>query len=273
MTSVRVLDRVMALLTAFPDGTRRWRPEEIAEEVGIPLASARRLMGAMAEHGLLDHDEHGYRLGMTLMHLGGRVAGHLDLPALSLRHLRWLRDVAGENAELHVVHGAARVPIEVVEGPATLRPVGQVGVPLPVHCGASAQVLLAEVGPLERAALIEESRRHYGSLPGFDQASWEANLDNVHARGWAASTAEREPGVSAIAAPVQDRRGVTVAAVVVSGPSVRMDRHDREALRGAVMTAAARISRDYGAPLEPDGRGHLRKTRIGTPRYDAATDE
>jgi DNA-binding IclR family transcriptional regulator len=137
--------------------------------------------------------------------------------------------------------------------------VGQVGVPLPVHCGASAQVLLAEVGPRERAGLIEESRRHYGSLPDFDQASWVANLENVRVRGWAASASEREPGVSAIAAPVRDRRGVTVAAVAVTGPSVRMERHDRDALRGAVMTAAARISRDYGAPLEPGGRRDVRK--------------
>lgn len=251
MTSVRVLDRVMALLWAFPDGTRRWGPDEVAAEVGMPVASTRRLMAAMAEHGLLDHDEHGYRLGMTLMHLGAQVADHLDLPALALPHLRWLRDVSGENAELHVMHEATRVPIEVVEGPATLRPVGQVGVPLPVHCGASAQVLLAEVEPHRRAVLIEESRSHYASLPGFDQASWEANLQEVRARGWAVSSGEREPGVSALAAPVRDSRGATVAAVVVSGPSERMDRVDRRAaLTNAVVTAAARISRDYGAPVD-----------------------
>jgi DNA-binding IclR family transcriptional regulator len=53
---VGVLDKVMAILHAFPDGAARLQPPEIAEQLGISQPTAYRLMKSMAEHGLLGYD-------------------------------------------------------------------------------------------------------------------------------------------------------------------------------------------------------------------------
>jgi len=52
-------------------------------------------------------------------------------------------------------------------------------------------------------------------------------LAEVRRRGWAASVAEREPGVASVSAPVRDRTGRVIAAISVSGPIERLGRSAR----------------------------------------------
>jgi DNA-binding IclR family transcriptional regulator len=255
MGEVGVLDKVMAILHAFTSGSTTLQPPEVAERLGISQPTAYRLMKNMAGHGLLEYDAGGYRLGVVLLHLGARVADALDLNNLARPQLRWLRDETSENAELHLLHGTTRVPVEVVVSPQNLRPMGQVGVPFPVHVGASAKVLLAWLPEEERRSLSLASHRAEADARPFDIDAWEQELAATRERGWAESDGERESGVSAIAAPIRNHTGTVVAAMVVSGPSSRLtNRATREAARGATVAAAARTSAAIGQNEETTTR-------------------
>lgn len=247
VSDVGVLDKVMAILESFPNGVRRMDPPAMAKALGISTPTAYRLMKGMAAHGLLEQDVHGYRLGVTLLHLGSRVADGLDVRHVARAHMEWLRDQTSENAELHLRHGHNRVPIEVVPSPLNLRPMGQVGVPLPVYGGASAKVLLAWLEPDERATLALASHQRDGGDHPFDGATFERRLTATREQGYAVSDGEREPGVAAVAAPIRDRFGGVVAAMVLSAPSARLKKKAaRNAGITATVEAAARVSRDLG---------------------------
>ncbi|HET7357143.1 MAG TPA: IclR family transcriptional regulator [Nocardioidaceae bacterium] len=247
MGQVGVLDKVMAILHAFPDGAGRLQPPEIATRLGISQPTAYRLMKGMAEHGLLDYDTGGYRLGVELLHLGARVTDGLSLYHVARPHLEWLRDTTSENAELHLLHGHTRVPIEVMASPRNLRPMGQVGVPFPIHVGASSKVLLAWLPAPDRRSLANESHRADPSPASFDPQAWEEELTHTRECGWAESDGEREDGVSSIAAPVRDHSGSVVAAMVLSGPTTRfVDPKVRSSARQATLEAAARASAAIG---------------------------
>jgi DNA-binding IclR family transcriptional regulator len=244
---VGVLDKVMAILRAFPDGAARLQPPEVAAVLGISQPTAYRLMKSMSEHGLLGYDAGGYRLGVELLHLGARVTDGLNLYHLARPHLEWLRDMTAENAELHLRHGHTRVPIEVIASPRNLRPMGQVGVPFPLHVGASSKVLLSWLPYAERRALAEASHRAEPGPSSFDPDAWEEELTHTRGRGWAESDGEREDGVSAIAAPVRDHSGSVVAAMVLSGPTTRfVEPTVRSSARDATLEAAARTSAAIG---------------------------
>lgn len=247
MGQVGVLDKVMAILHAFPHGAARLQPPEIAAHVGISQPTAYRLMKSMAEHGLLEYDAGGYRLGVTLLHLGARVTDGLNLYHLARPHLEWLRDATSENAELHLLHGHTRVPIEVIASPRNLRPMGQVGVPFPVHVGASSKVLLAWLPYSERRSLARSSHRTAPGPSPFDPDAWEEELTHTRDCGWAESDGEREDGVSSIAAPVRDHSGAVVAAMVLSGPTTRfVDPTVRSSALKATLEAASRTSAAIG---------------------------
>lgn len=255
MSEVGVLDKAVAILDAFPTGATILQPPAVAARLGIAPPTAYRLMKSMAEHGLLERDSGGYRLGVALLHLGARVADGLDLNHRARPHLEWLREQTSENAELHLLRGITRVPIQVVASSQNLRPMGQVGVPFPLHVGASAKVLLAWLPLEERKSLVLGS---YGTAPSqsaFDMDSWERALAMTRKRGWAESSGEREAGVSSIAAPVRGHDGSIVAAIVVSGPSSRLNKRPTSAdAVQAVLEAAERLSVAIGSDGDPSGR-------------------
>ncbi|MGH2968801.1 MAG: IclR family transcriptional regulator domain-containing protein, partial [Solirubrobacteraceae bacterium] len=81
---------------------------------------------------------------------------------------------------------------------------------------------------------------------------WDAlasELEEVLERGWAADVEELVAGEVSIAAPIEDRRAVTVGAIGISGPVERLS-HEGEPrmdLVSFVREAARSVSRDLGA--------------------------
>ncbi len=79
------------------------------------------------------------------------------------------------------------------------------------------------------------------SADGADDLMPAAELANVRSRGWAASVAEREPGVASVSAPVLRRRRL-LAALCVSGPVSRLGQAPGRKLGALVVAAAVELS-------------------------------
>jgi DNA-binding IclR family transcriptional regulator len=68
-------------------------------------------------------------------------------------------------------------------------------------------------------------------------------LAQVRRRGWAATAAEREPGVASVSAPVRGPAGRVIAAVSVSGPIERLTRSPGRMHGASVVAAGEMISK------------------------------
>ncbi|NYJ04337.1 IclR family transcriptional regulator [Petropleomorpha daqingensis] len=217
----------MAILRAVAE-----EPATLADLVartGLPRATAHRLAVALEGHRLVERTESGvWTTGAGLREL---ARSGPDLAELAERHLVTLRDVSGESAQFYVRDGASRVCVAAAERAHGLRDTVPVGARLPLTAGSAAHALLAfapadEVNPL---------------LPS---ASFTARtLLDVRRRGWAHSVAEREAGVASLSAPVRDGAGGVLGAVSISGPVERLGRRPSPEVIGAVLDAAAAISR------------------------------
>jgi DNA-binding IclR family transcriptional regulator len=202
---------------------------DLVARTGLPRATAHRLAVALEGHRLVERTESGmWATGAGLREL---ARSGPDLAELAERHLVTLRDVSGESAQFYVRDGASRVCVAAAERAHGLRDTVPVGARLPLTAGSAAHALLAfapadEVTPL---------------LPA---ASFTARtLLDVRRRGWAHSVAEREAGVASLSAPVRDGAGGVLGAVSISGPVERLGRRPSPEVIGAVLDAAAAISR------------------------------
>jgi DNA-binding IclR family transcriptional regulator len=245
-TSVGVLDKAMRILLAFPRGDIALTPQELAERTGLPLPTVYRLAQALGEHGLLMKDGARFRLGMMLLRLGTLVAEAIDVRRQALPHLRWLNVQTGENAELHVRQGEARMVLEMVSSPHNLRPFADIGAPIPLHRGAAGKVLLAWLPEKLRESLVAASVARFDAGEPDEPRALAAELDAVRACGWATSSGERSPGVSAVAAPVFDAGGQVVAALALVAPSARLGDEQRQRAIPLVCEAARRTSSEMG---------------------------
>ena len=68
-----------------------------------------------------------------------------------------------------------------------------------------------------------------------------ADLSRVRRRGWAQSSAQREPGVASLSAPAFGPSGEVQAAVSLSGPVDRLATPTQTQVQ-ALLSAAARLS-------------------------------
>lgn len=235
----------MEILRSFPRGDLALSPREVAGRTGIALPTVYRLMGALVEHGMLEKSGGRYRLGVSLLYLGGRVAGGMEVRRQALPHLEWLNAGTGENAELHVRRREARIPVELVQSAQNLRPIVEIGEPIPLHLGAAGKVLLAWLPEERWDGLARMSAERFGDAD-FDAVDLRARLRKVRATGWSATDGERSPGVAALAAPIFGADGGVAGAMVLSAPSVRLPARQRRKLVPMVREAAARASNDLG---------------------------
>ena len=79
-----------------------------------------------------------------------------------------------------------------------------------------------------------------------DRATLSRQLEQVREEGIAEAVGEREPDLSALAAPVLGRGGGLVAIVGLQGPRARLPAAKLRALREPLHRAAAEISRSLG---------------------------
>jgi DNA-binding IclR family transcriptional regulator len=130
-----------------------------------------------------------------------------------------MRDLAArqrETVNLYVRRDIYRVCVAQQESPQPLRHVVHVGDELPMWGGASAKILL-------RGASDSLLRRVVRGAPGGEERVGHL-ADEIEAaarRGYAVSHGEREEGLSAVAVPVIGHAGAIVAALSLSGPTIR----------------------------------------------------
>jgi DNA-binding IclR family transcriptional regulator len=217
-SGVGVLDKAVRVLDALDDGPAALA--ELVERTGLPRATAHRLAVALEVHRLVARDPEGRFL------LGPRVAVTNPLAAAAGPILDALRDETGESAALYVRTGPdTRRCIAAADRASGLRDTVPVGAVLPMTAGSAAHVFLSETGE---------------TLP-VGAAFGQRELAAVKRYGYAASVAEREPGLASVSAPVHDASGVVVAAIGVSGPVERLTRTPGKRFGAAVVEAARRL--------------------------------
>ena len=87
----------------------------------------------------------------------------------------------------------------------------------------------------------------FGAAPQtLASAPPESQLDAVRARGSAVAVGELEPGLAAMAAPVRDAGGETVAALSISGPEHRLTTARIAELAPALVAGADGLSARLG---------------------------
>jgi DNA-binding IclR family transcriptional regulator len=129
--------------------------------------------------------------------------------------------------------------IDDVEAEASLRVVGGIGRLIPLHCTAVGKALLAFSDLPFPEYLERETARTI-----TDHEALACHLEHIRAAGYALDNEEHQEGVRCMAAPVYDYMGTLIAAIGISGPTVRMTDRRIPELAEMVMQAARELSTD-----------------------------
>ena len=101
-----VVDRVVRVISAFPEGVSSLQLSDLAARAGLPLATAHRLVRQLAAHGLLETGAGGtVRLGLRLWELVNRNSPTLALRQAAMPFMEDIQQVLNQNVNLAVLDG------------------------------------------------------------------------------------------------------------------------------------------------------------------------
>ena len=134
--------------------------------------------------------------------------------------------------------------VGAVESARQLHTRGDQGTRWPLHSSSLGKAMMSALPPDEIAELLGDR-----DLPRFTKntisslAEMERELARVRTRGYAVDQQENEPGVCCVAAPVSDNLQGIVAAVSISGPTVRIREESLQEFGRLVIAASRAIGR------------------------------
>jgi DNA-binding IclR family transcriptional regulator len=213
---VRSVQRALGILGLLTDDRPIVSIREIVEATGLAKTTVLRLVSTLEQSGLLWATTNGYMAGPGLWRWAHLARQSWELPPETQRGMRELAARQRETVNLYVARDVYRVCVAQQESPQPLRHVVRVGDELPMWAGASSKVLLRDAAPGLLARIAKGSP--FGPEHAKVMQGW---IDEAALKGYGESHGEREDGLSAVAAPVFGRSGGVVAALALSGPTIR----------------------------------------------------
>jgi DNA-binding IclR family transcriptional regulator len=242
---VRSIQRALDILSLLSEERPLIAVRDIVNATGLAKTTVIRIVQTLEQSGLLWATPSGYMAGPGLWRWAHLARRSWELPPETQRLMRELAARERETVNVYVARDIVRVCIAQQESPQPLRHVVQVGDELPMWAGASAKVLLRAASP----ALLERIAR--SSPFGDDHVErireW---IEEATHQGYAVSHGEREAGLSAVAVPLTGRSGTVVAALTLSGPTVRFTDERVADFADALLAAAKQMNeRGFDHPL------------------------
>jgi IclR family acetate operon transcriptional repressor len=236
-------ERAIAVLDALADAGELGT-NEIARRTGMTPSTVSRHLGTLAAAGLAERvpATGRYRLGIRIVHLANALLARLDVRAVARPHLEELVRQTGETATLSVPGEQDAITIDYVPGAHHVQPVSHLGRPSIAHATSAGKVMLA----FSDRSLPEGPLRPYAPRTITDPKKLAVEVGRVREQGWAQAVEEREPGLSAIAAPVRSSRGELAAIAALQGPTSRFDAAAMAAALPVLLIEAGAISRELG---------------------------
>jgi IclR family transcriptional regulator, acetate operon repressor len=220
-SGTQAIDRAAELLVSVVESSRPLGVGELAASSGLPKSTTSRLVGALERRGLLQRaGDRRVAPGPVLLRFAHQDRS-VSLVALALPALRTLAELSGETINLGVPTPLGVEHLAQEDSRHFVGGTNWVGRRVPYETTANGKVLKAFMSPTAEGQAIRE-------------------------RGYASAVDELEEGLAAIAAPVFGPDGDAVAALSISGPTIRLTRERILELAPQLITQAAQVSERLG---------------------------
>jgi IclR family pca regulon transcriptional regulator len=231
----------LAVLESFDTERQRLNATLAAQRAGITRAAARRHLLTLSHLGYLDTDGSYFWLAPKVLRFSGSYLASARLPRVVQPTLNRLTAQTGESFSVVVLDGDW-VVIVARSGVARMLAYGlHLGARLPAHATSTGRILLAAKPRAEFNAWMKG--RELPRLTAHtvvDAKKFRAAIDEIRLNDWAYASEEHELGVHALAVPLRNMGGRTVAALNVVTPPPRFSAKQMESAFLPLLLDAAR---------------------------------
>ncbi len=223
---------------------------ELAVALDLGKSNVHRLLQALVDLGYVQkkNDVRGtYQASLKLWELGTALEGRLPIKNAAREAMEQLLGTTRETVHLSMLDGDQVVYIHKLDSPEPVRAYSEVGGRAPAYCVATGKAILA----WQNAAYLRDlSQRLVQHTPKTitKADAFLKELESIRKNGFAVNRGEWRETVWGIAAPIFSTDGVVLAAIGISGPSLRikppMIKRLAKDVQSAAEAVAAKLARD-----------------------------
>lgn len=246
--SLKTVIKVFRLLEVLGEDQSA-KPSDLAERLKMPRSNIYRLLETLRGLGYVDRtSDSKYSLSFKVFMLGSTVIDLKQLPPIARPYMARLAELAQENINLATMYEKRVLYIDKIESRHYLKLDQPIGKTDPLHCTALGKVLLSGFNEIELEVFLRTT-----NLSPFTKNTI-TNPDvligvirNVRNQGFAYDLEELSEGINCIAASIRNHTNKIIAAVSISGPTVRLKKQKIEDLRVPLIKTVADISKQLGS--------------------------
>ena len=227
------LAKGLGVLESFDTERQRLNASLTASRTGLTRAAARRHLLTLAHLGYLETDGSYFWLSSKVLGFSGSYLASSRLPRAIQPTLNRLAVQAQQSFSAAVLDGEEVVIVarsgndRAGSALATGRAIAygvHLGARLPAHATSTGQVLLAAMSRSAFAGWMKgRALRRLTPLTLTEPKAFRARIDAIRRDDWCLASEEHELGVHALAVPLRDAAGRTVAAINVVASQQRLD--------------------------------------------------
>lgn len=240
---IRAVERAFAIFEAFDPEHTMLTLQEIGQRIGLSKATTYRLVNCVHDLGYLVRlEDNRYCLSLKLTRLSGLVRSTIGIREIARPTMLDLVKKTGETVTLNTIANDRRICIEVFDTPAPLMSIVREGEQQTLLHGATGKILLAHLDSSE----VDRIYREAPAAKRPNRAVLDKQLAQYREQGYAMTSSERVPGVTAISVPLRDINGQVRYCISITGPAIRVDRN-ADTFVALLLNASKVVSGQMGA--------------------------
>jgi len=243
--------KAMRLLEALSEQDTPASVTVLAKQLGLTKSNVFRLLSTLTDLGYLRrHAETGqYEMTLKVWSMGERVRSRLDVQRIAGPHINRLMHNTQETVHLSVFVDGGVTIIDKIESQHPVRAYTRIGDRPPVHCSATAKLLLAFQPQSEIDLCLSGTLKRFTKNTIVSHAKLLKELEQIRQQGYSTNQEEWREGVCGIGAPVRNASGHVFAAVGISGPAHRLPMERLKELSKEVIQCGEAVSHELGYAL------------------------
>ncbi len=251
---MRTVDKAFELLGLFSKREPELGLGEISLRTHFDKATSRRLLLALAKHGLIEQnpETRRYRIGPGVLRLAQVREATLPLNDIVQPILKRLVEGSGETAHFTVLSGNQLATVAMQESPRSNRVNMDLGEILPLHATASGIVILAFQNGDQTELLDQLDLKAFTDSTLVDRKQIEQAMQAARKSGYVINLGYYEADVCSIAVPVFDPTGNVMGTLAVATPKGRFAEENQSAIKRLLIAAAAELTARIGGRTPAD---------------------
>lgn len=222
---------------------------EISKALKINKSSAYRLLITLEDRGFVKQDQISgkYSLGMKLAGFRTKVLEGMDIRDLARPFLNKLTEITKESSALSILQKDRATIIEKNSSKEFISANLYAGLSEPLHCTALGKVLMTFNTEENQNRLLENlTMERFTPKTITDKSELISQMSMIRLMGYAMDDEEYSLGMRCIAAPIFGSKGKLVAAIGISGPTIRIKPEEFDRYSKELVSIAQQLSSQLG---------------------------